>query len=131
MRKSFWTVPGAFVQVVALGHGLRHLFLGPAAVAQQEDLSRRGVEHVQVLGIRERTQSLLSENLDLIRNANWVMFSGGNQSKITEIIGGSTIHKILMERYEGDKLVIAGKHDAGGFLDKTNKMMKVLKNWNI
>ena len=36
------------------------------------------------------------------------MFSGGNQSKITEIIGGSTIHKILKEKYHNENFIIAG-----------------------
>ena len=36
------------------------------------------------------------------------MFSGGNQSKITEKISGTTLHKIMMERYEKEKFVIAG-----------------------
>ena len=37
------------------------------------------------------------------------MFSGGNQSKITKKIGGTTIHKIIMDRYQNEKgFVIAG-----------------------
>ena len=37
------------------------------------------------------------------------MFSGGDQSKITDKIGGTTIHKILMDRYENESdFVIAG-----------------------
>ena len=37
------------------------------------------------------------------------MFSGGNQSKITDKIGGTTIHSILLDRFEKEKgFVIAG-----------------------
>ena len=36
------------------------------------------------------------------------MFSGGNQSKITAKIGGTQIHKILIDRYINEKFVIAG-----------------------
>ena len=32
------------------------------------------------------------------------MFSGGNQSKITEKIGGTTLHKIMMDRYKTKSL---------------------------
>jgi len=36
------------------------------------------------------------------------MFSGGDQSKISDIIGGTSMHKILSERYINDDFVIAG-----------------------
>jgi cyanophycinase len=64
--------------------------------------------NVQVLDIRERSQSELSENLDIIRKADCVMFSGGNQSKITGKIAGTEMHHLLLKKYKKGKFVIAG-----------------------
>lgn len=67
-----------------------------------------GCSDVTILDIREREQSESSETLKLVGEANCVMFSGGDQSKITSIIGGSLLHNLLVERYKNEKFVIAG-----------------------
>ena len=71
--------------------------------------SKLGCNNVTVLDIRSQEDSEKQESIDLIKAADCVMFSGGNQSKITDKIGGSTIHNILKERYINEKgFVIAG-----------------------
>lgn len=71
--------------------------------------TKLGCNKVSILDIRNREDSEKKSSIDLIRNADCIMFSGGNQSKITDIIGGTTIHEILMERYKNDEgFVIAG-----------------------
>ena len=67
-----------------------------------------GCTNVHVMDIRKKEDSELAENIALIKKADCIMFSGGNQSKITKKIGRTTIHKILIDRYENDHLVIAG-----------------------
>ena len=50
------------------------------------------------------------------------MFSGGDQSKITNRIGGTTIHKILLDRYKNEEgFVIAGT--SAGAMAMTNEMI--------
>jgi cyanophycinase len=50
------------------------------------------------------------------------MFSGGNQSKITDKIGGTTIHTILVERYKNEEgFVIAGT--SAGAMAMANEMI--------
>ena len=50
------------------------------------------------------------------------MFSGGDQSKITNKIGGTTIHKILEDRYKNEKgFVIAGT--SAGAMAMSNEMI--------
>ncbi len=73
-----------------------------------EAFEKLGCTQVKVLDIRSREQSENEKFINLIKKANCVLFSGGNQSKITEIIGGSTIHKILKEKYHNENFVIAG-----------------------
>lgn len=68
-----------------------------------------GCNNVTVLDIRKKEESESEEAIDLISSANCVMFSGGDQSKIAKKIGGTSIHNILMERYQNDAgFVIAG-----------------------
>jgi cyanophycinase len=65
--------------------------------------------NVSVLDIRSKEDSEKQASIDLIKSADCVMFSGGDQSKITDKIGGTTIHKILVERYLNEEgFVIAG-----------------------
>lgn len=71
--------------------------------------SSLGCKHVSILDIRSKEDSETERAIQLIKNANCVMFSGGDQSKITNKIGGTTIHRILVERYKNEKgFVIAG-----------------------
>lgn len=70
--------------------------------------TRLGCSNLSILHIQEREDAERPEWLELLRAADCVMFSGGDQSRIVDIIGNSTFHKILHERYKSDKLVIAG-----------------------
>ncbi|MDF9799490.1 cyanophycinase [Catalinimonas alkaloidigena] len=64
---------------------------------------------VHILDIREKAQCENPENLSWIEKADCVMFSGGNQSKITRIIRESPLHHLIMKRYQEEKgFVIAG-----------------------
>ncbi len=68
-----------------------------------------GCANIEVLDIRSKEDSEKPESIQLIKRARCVMFSGGNQSKITNNIGGTTVHEILLERYANDEnFVIAG-----------------------
>ena len=73
-----------------------------------EAFGKLGCRNVHVLDIRERAQSEDEKNIDLIRKADCIMFSGGNQSNITKKIGNTPIHRILLDRYKNDPIVIAG-----------------------
>jgi len=67
-----------------------------------------GCTNLYVMDIREREHSEDPKNIKKMQEANCVMFSGGNQSNITRKIGGSTLHKIMLERYKNEDFVIAG-----------------------
>ena len=84
--------------------------------------SKLGCNNVTVLDIRSQEDSEKQELIDLIKSADCIMFSGGDQSKITNRIGGTTIHNILMERYKNDAgFVIAGT--SAGAMAMTNEMI--------
>lgn len=68
-----------------------------------------GCTNVSVLDIRSKEDAEKQASIDRVKSADGIMFSGGNQSKITDKIGGTTIHKILADRYLNEvDFVIAG-----------------------
>ncbi len=67
-----------------------------------------GCHKVEVLHLFDREDSERKKNIDLIRKADCVMFSGGDQSKITKIIGGTKMHQLLLDRYHKEPITIAG-----------------------
>jgi cyanophycinase len=68
-----------------------------------------GCQQVNILDIREEEEAQLPENLDRLRKASGVMFTGGDQSRLFRIFSGTAFHQILQERYQyEDNFVIAG-----------------------
>ncbi|MEY8849773.1 cyanophycinase [Psychroserpens sp. XS_ASV72] len=84
--------------------------------------STLGCKDVEVLDIRSKKDSETDRAINLVKQANCIMFSGGDQSKITDKIGGSTIHDIMMERYKNEEgFVIAGT--SAGAMAMANEMI--------
>lgn len=81
-----------------------------------------GCTNLVVMDIRKREQAENSENISLVEAADCIMFSGGNQSKITKLIGGSTIHKIMHQKYIETDFVIAGT--SAGAMCMSEEMIK-------
>lgn len=84
--------------------------------------SALGCKNITVLDIRSVEDSEKQTSIDLVKQANCIMFSGGDQSKITNKIGGTTIHKIMLDRYQNETgFVIAGT--SAGAMAMTNEMI--------
>lgn len=74
-----------------------------------EAFGKLGCNNVEVLDIRSKEDAEKSSFIETIKGANCIMFSGGDQSRITDRIGGTTIHDILIQRYHYEEgFVIAG-----------------------
>lgn len=80
-----------------------------------------GCTNLKVLDIRSREQSESANYIKSIKEADCVMFSGGDQSKIVDKIGGTSIHKILEDRYHNDSIVIAGT--SAGAMSMSSEMI--------
>ena len=80
-----------------------------------------GCTNVSILNITERHQSDDSEVLKQVQEADSVMFSGGDQSKITAKIGGTALHDLLKERFRNEDFVIAGT--SAGAMAMTSEMI--------
>jgi cyanophycinase len=67
-----------------------------------------GCQNVRVLDIRKREHSDIKDYIRHVEQADCIMFSGGDQSRIVKFIGETTMHHILSERYQHENFVIAG-----------------------
>jgi cyanophycinase len=66
------------------------------------------VTRVNILDIRNREDASNKEYLKRIREADVVMFSGGDQLRLSAIFGGTEFLQILKQRYQMDDFIIAG-----------------------
>lgn len=64
--------------------------------------------NVHVMDIRSREDAEKPEFLALMKKADCVMFSGGDQSKIVKYIGGTSLDEIIKNKYSNEAFVIAG-----------------------
>jgi cyanophycinase len=74
----------------------------------RQAFEKLGCLHVDFLDIRTREEAEDPAAIALVKAADCVMFTGGDQSKITNFIGGTILHEILIDRYSNEKFVIAG-----------------------
>lgn len=81
------------------------------------------VNNVRVLDIRSRTDAANHEYLERITNADVVMFSGGDQLRLSSIFGGTKFLQILKKRYHEDNFLIAGT-SAGAAAASTNMIYR-------
>jgi cyanophycinase len=108
---------GILSNVVRESGGLNsNIIVIPTASSIQEEVGRNyldafdklGCRNVNVLSINSVEDADSSYNIRKLEEAQCIMFSGGDQSKIVQHIGNTRFHKILQERYEKERFVIAG-----------------------
>lgn len=59
-----------------------------------------GVSNISILYVPSREECHSKEAVEIIRKASLVFFTGGDQLRITSILGGTPLHKELIESYE-------------------------------
>jgi cyanophycinase len=67
-----------------------------------------GCMNVGILHIRTRQDAMNDEFIERIRHCDAVMFSGGNQLRLSVTDGGTEFLAILKKRYEEEDFVVAG-----------------------
>jgi cyanophycinase len=82
----------------------------PEEAAQEyvDLFSQLGVKYVEVLDIQRREQANHPDTLALLARASGIMFTGGDQLRLTALLGGTQLRRRLRERYQKEKFVIAG-----------------------
>lgn len=80
-----------------------------------------GCVNVDVMHIRNRFDAVEEEYLDRLQQCDAIMFSGGNQMRLTATFGGTQFLKILLHRYMHEPFVIAGT--SAGAMAMSNTMI--------
>jgi cyanophycinase len=79
--------------------------IGPEYV---KALSYLGANNVDVLNIERREQAMDPEIVGRLKAADVVMFTGGDQLRLTSILGGTTFHDLLLDKYKNEDFIYAG-----------------------
>ncbi len=66
----------------------------------KEIFSSLGVQNIKILDISNREHGFHKENIQIIKNASLIFFTGGDQLRITSLIGGTDVGKAIKESYE-------------------------------
>ena len=70
--------------------------------------NRLGCSNLTILDIRTSEDAESEETMKVVQEADCIMFSGGDQSRIVDIIGTTSMHRLLKHRFQNDNIVIAG-----------------------
>ena len=68
-----------------------------AAKKYKEVFSDLEVKNIKVLDISDRKDSCKHKNVELIKNCSLIFFTGGDQLRITSLIGGTPVYDALRE----------------------------------
>ncbi len=79
--------------------------IGPEYV---KALSYLNATNVDILNIERREQAMDPEILERLRVADVVMFTGGDQLRLTSILGGTPFDELLLEKYRNEEFIYAG-----------------------
>jgi cyanophycinase len=79
------------------------------------------VTDVGVLNIKTREEANSHEYIDRLKKADVVMFTGGDQLRLTPIFGGTAFHHLLFEKYENEDFIISGT--SAGAAASSNNMI--------
>ncbi|HEY0679187.1 MAG TPA: cyanophycinase [Chitinophagaceae bacterium] len=80
-----------------------------------------GCTNVGLMHIRRREEALKEEYIERIRKCDGVMFSGGNQMRLSAIFGGTNFLNIIHQRYLREEFVISGT--SAGAMAMSNNMI--------
>lgn len=86
-----------------------------------EAFGRIGCTNVDVMHIRTREDVQNEEYTDRIQNCDAVMFTGGNQMRLTSIFGGTNFLRIIQNRYRKEPFIVAGT--SAGAMAMSNTMI--------
>ena len=84
-----------------------------------EAFGKLGLQNVGHMRIRSREE--VPEYLERLKDCDAVMFSGGNQLRLSSIFGGTEFLDILQKRYETEDFIIAGT--SAGAMAMSNNMI--------
>ena len=79
------------------------------------------VMNVSVLNIKTREEANAPENIERLKASDVVVFTGGDQLRLTSIFGGTAFHHLLLEKYQNEEFIISGT--SAGAAASSNNMI--------
>lgn len=67
-----------------------------------------GANNVSILDIEKREQASAAETIERLQAADVVMFTGGDQLRLTSILGGTPFDTLLIDKYKHTEFIYAG-----------------------
>ncbi|MBB6610908.1 cyanophycinase [Pontibacter sp. Tf4] len=103
----------------------------PAASSEPEPSAKEyvrvfdelGITNVKIVDVRTRDDAKDPEKIELVGKAAGIMFTGGDQLRLTAILGGSPLLERIKQRYMNERVIIAGT-SAGASAMSTNMIYK-------
>jgi cyanophycinase len=86
-----------------------------------EAFGRIGCTHIGLMHIRNREDVNKEEYFTRIQECDAVMFSGGNQLRLSATFGGTRLLRLIHERYKREPFVVAGT--SAGAMAMSNTMI--------
>ncbi len=83
--------------------------------------AKLGCKNVGHLRIRTREDALLPESVERVAACKAVMFSGGNQLRLSSIFGGTPFLDVIRDKYMNESFVVAGT--SAGAMAMSNTMI--------
>ena len=95
----------------------------PEEVGQEyiKAFAQLDVFNVDVLNIKTREEANSEECVERLRKADVVVFTGGDQLRLTSIFGGTAFHHLLLEKYSNEDFIISGT--SAGAAASSNNMI--------
>lgn len=106
-----------FQEMIELAGGSKaHIVVVPTASDTPDEraldykklFSEFNPESIHVVHIGERPDASSEKLVEIINQATLFMFSGGDQLRLSSLIGGTPLHEALLKRYKSGECVIAG-----------------------
>ncbi len=86
-----------------------------------EAFAKLGCTNIGLIHIKTREDALQEEYIERIKNADGVMFTGGNQMRLSTVLGGTEFMNVLLQRYMNENFLIAGT--SAGAMAMSNTMI--------
>ena len=67
-----------------------------------------GADNVHVLKISKREEALEDEVVERVKKADVIFFTGGDQLRLTSIIGGTPMHDLIIQKYHEEDFIYVG-----------------------
>jgi len=87
----------------------------------QRAFGKIGCDNIGIMHIKNRYDATNPAYIDRIKNCDGVMLSGGNQLRLTTILGGTELMNIILDRYENEDFTVAGT--SAGAMAMSNTMI--------